>query len=49
MIEICPAGPPKLMKPNFNQKANACQKLTAGGVVVFFGVLDEFMLLKFLL
>jgi hypothetical protein len=31
MIEICPAGPPKLMKPSLSQKAKACQKLTAWG------------------
>jgi hypothetical protein len=34
MIEICPAGPPKLIKPNLNQKKNASQKLIEGGVDV---------------
>jgi hypothetical protein len=29
MIAICPAGPPKLMNPNFTQNQNASQKLTA--------------------
>jgi hypothetical protein len=24
MIAICPAGPPKLMKPSFSQKRSAC-------------------------
>src|SRR5438876_9149944 len=39
MIAICPAGPPKLMKPSLSQKRNASAKLTgcrtpsAGGVV----------------
>src|SRR5882762_8472651 len=28
MIAICPAGPPKLMKPSFSQKRNASPKLT---------------------
>ncbi|MNF97498.1 hypothetical protein D3C84_803290 [compost metagenome] len=28
MIEICPAGPPKLMKPSFSQNQNACSRLT---------------------
>src|SRR5262245_33635831 len=27
MIAICPAGPPKLMKPSFSQKRNASAKL----------------------
>ena len=31
MIAICPAGPPKLMKPSLSQKRKASQKLTAGG------------------
>eukprot|EP01036_Dinobryon_divergens_P038611 gene38610-biopygen30687 len=31
MIAICPAGPPKLMKPSLNQNARACQKLTGAG------------------
>jgi hypothetical protein len=31
MIEICPAGPPKLMKPSFSQKTKASQKLTGAG------------------
>src|SRR5258708_18407964 len=26
MIAICPAGPPKLMKPSFSQKRNASEK-----------------------
>ena len=28
MIAICPAGPPKLMNPNFTQNQNASQKPT---------------------
>lgn len=31
MSAICPAGPPKLMKPSLNQKAKAWRKLTVGG------------------
>jgi hypothetical protein len=31
MMAIWPAGPPKLMNPNFSQKAKACQKLTGAG------------------
>jgi len=27
MIAICPAGPPKLMKPSFSQKRSASAKL----------------------
>jgi hypothetical protein len=30
MIAICPAGPPKLMKPSFSQNRNASAKLTPG-------------------
>jgi hypothetical protein len=36
MIAICPAGPPKLMNPNFNQKRKASAKLTGkGGAALF--------------
>ncbi|GEM_PF-3730536 len=28
MIAICPAGPPKLMKPSLSQNSSACLKLT---------------------
>jgi hypothetical protein len=28
MMEICPAGPPKLMKPSLSQKMKASRKLT---------------------
>ena len=31
MIAICPAGPPKLMKPNFSQKRKASRKETGAG------------------
>src|SRR5688500_7883631 len=31
MIAICPAGPPKLMKPSLSQKPNASQKVTLAG------------------
>jgi hypothetical protein len=31
MIEICPAGPPKLISPSFNQNQKACSKLTGAG------------------
>ena len=31
MIEIWPAGPPKLIKPSFNQYTKASPKLTGGG------------------
>jgi hypothetical protein len=31
MMAIWPAGPPKLMNPNFSQKEKACQKLTGAG------------------
>jgi hypothetical protein len=31
MIAICPAGPPKLMKPSLSQKRNASAKLTGKG------------------
>jgi hypothetical protein len=34
MIAICPAGPPKLMKPSFSQYQKACFKLTGGGGLV---------------
>jgi hypothetical protein len=27
MIAICPAGPPKLMKPSFNQNQNASRSV----------------------
>ena len=30
-MAICPAGPPKLMNPSFNQNQNACRKLTGWG------------------
>jgi hypothetical protein len=30
MIAICPAGPPKLIKPSFNQNQKACSRLTLG-------------------
>lgn len=32
MIEICPAGPPKLMNPNFSQNQNASRKLIGSGL-----------------
>ena len=32
MTEIWPAGPPKLMKPNFSQNQNACMNVGAIGV-----------------
>src|SRR5438067_12324043 len=35
MIAICPAGPPKLMKPSFTQKANASAKRIGGSVFLF--------------
>jgi hypothetical protein len=38
MIAICPAGPPKLMKPNFNQKRKASAKLTGEGGAARSGV-----------
>jgi hypothetical protein len=31
MMEICPAGPPKLMKPSLSQNMNAWRKLTGDG------------------
>ena len=31
MMAICPAGPPKLLKPSFNQKQKVSAKLTAAG------------------
>src|SRR5947209_2898085 len=31
MMAICPAGPPKLIKPSFSQKRNASPKLTPAG------------------
>jgi hypothetical protein len=31
MIAICPAGPPKLMKPSRSQKRKASAKLTGPG------------------
>jgi hypothetical protein len=31
MIAICPAGPPKLMKPNLSQNQKAWARLTAVG------------------
>src|ERR1700681_3544796 len=31
MIAICPAGPPKLMKPSLNQNQNASEKDTGAG------------------
>jgi len=31
MIAICPAGPPKLMKPSLSQKRKASAKLTGPG------------------
>jgi hypothetical protein len=30
MIAICPAGPPKLMKPSLSQNASAAAKETVG-------------------
>jgi hypothetical protein len=33
-MAICPAGPPKLMKPSFNQNLKACQKLTVAGATM---------------
>jgi hypothetical protein len=35
MMEICPAGPPKLMNPSLSQKAKARQKLTGWGSAIF--------------
>src|SRR3989338_5956095 len=32
MIEIWPAGPPKLMKPSFNQNQNASRRLICSGL-----------------
>jgi hypothetical protein len=32
MIEICPAGPPKLMNPSFSQNQNASRRLIACGL-----------------
>src|SRR5450830_682623 len=32
MIDICPAGPPKLMKPSFSQNQNASRKLISAGL-----------------
>jgi hypothetical protein len=32
MIEICPAGPPKLMNPSFSQNQNASRKLIGSGL-----------------
>src|SRR5881394_1952179 len=40
MIAICPVGPPKLMKPSFSQKRNACAKLTPTQASCFFPTLD---------
>src|SRR5439155_10179316 len=37
MIAIWPAGPPKLMKPSFSQKASASEKVTAGCALLFIG------------
>jgi hypothetical protein len=31
MIEICPAGPPKLMKPSLSQKRKASRRLIGSG------------------
>jgi hypothetical protein len=31
MIEICPAGPPKLIHPSFDQKLSASRKLGSDG------------------
>ena len=36
MIAICPAGPPKLMKPSLSQKAKADQKATGAGASSWF-------------
>src|SRR5438067_4477017 len=35
MIAICPAGPPKLMKPSFSQKASAARNAIGGGASLF--------------
>src|SRR5438045_9767102 len=35
MIAICPAGPPKLMKPSFSQKASAAENAIGGGAFLF--------------
>jgi hypothetical protein len=42
MIAICPAGPPKLMKPSLNQKRRASMNAGAGagGAVVGFSACD---------
>jgi hypothetical protein len=32
MMEICPAGPPKLMKPSFSQNQKATRKLIGSGL-----------------
>src|SRR5450759_5378491 len=34
MMAICPAGPPKLMKPSFSQYQKACASVTGSGVCV---------------
>ena len=34
MMAICPAGPPKLMKPSFNQKTKASWKVRRSGTSV---------------
>src|SRR3982751_972674 len=35
MIAICPAGPPKLMKPSFSQKASAAENAIGGDALLF--------------
>ncbi len=46
MIEICPAGPPKLMKPSLSQKPNASRKLIGAGLVSSSALFGEGVRLK---
>src|SRR5665647_785606 len=41
MMAICPAGPPKLMKPNCSQKRNASLKEMVGGVLISGGFMQH--------
>jgi hypothetical protein len=41
-MAICPAGPPKLMKPRFNQNLKACQKGMGPGATII-GSVGAFM------
>jgi hypothetical protein len=42
MIAICPAGPPKLIKPSFSQYQKASFSVGAGGVLGLFESINFF-------